>query len=116
MYNVVKIGDKDVPMLAMASANIYYKRVFGRDAIILQADAQSDGERIAFYGEMGYIMAAMAEAKGDKAKLSAMSFDGYIDWLSQFDNGDYTNAIYEIAKTYEGQTKPTSKAKKETAR
>lgn len=116
MFNIVKIGDKDVPMLAMASANIYYKRVFGRDAIVTQADVTTDGERIAFYGEMGYIMAAMAEANGDKSKLNALNFDSYVEWLDQFENSDYTGAIYEIAKVYEGQTKSTSKSKKETAR
>lgn len=115
MFNVVKIGSKDVPMLAMASTNIYYKRVFGRDSIVTQSDVQSDGERIAFYGEMGYIMAMMAEANGDKTKLNALSFDGYIDWLDQFEAADYNRAIVDIAMVYEGQNKATSKEKKDGA-
>lgn len=116
MYSVIKIGDKDVPLLAMASASVYYKRVFGRDAIVAQSDAKTDGETISFYGEMGYIMAAMAEAQGDRAKLNAMSFDKYVEWLDQFESADYNMAILEIAKVYEGQNKTTSESKKETAR
>ena len=33
MFKVVKIGDKEVPMMAMASTDIYYKRVFGEDPL-----------------------------------------------------------------------------------
>lgn len=116
MFNVVKIGEIDVPMLAMASADIYYKRVFGRDAIAAQADSKSDGELISFYGEMGFVMAQMAAANGDRAKLNALNFDSYIDWLDGFETADYHAAITEIAKIYEGQKKASSTPKKEIAR
>lgn len=115
MFNVIKIGEKEVPMLAMASAAIYYKRVFGRDAIITQADAKTDGETIAFYSEMGYIMAMMAKYSDNRAKLNEINLDSYIDWLDQFEASDYNEAIIEIAKIYEGQNKVTSKEKKESA-
>lgn len=116
MFNVVKIGDTDVPMLAMASTDIYYKRVFGRDAIAAQADSKSDGELISFYGEMGFIMAQMAAANGDRAKLNALNFDSYVEWLDSFAVSDYHAAITDIAKIYEGQKKATSNPKKEVAR
>lgn len=113
MFREVKIGDKSVPMLAMASANIYYKRVFGRDAIVAQADAATDGERIAFYGEMGFIMAQMAKAKGDRKALLALNEERYIEWLEQFDASAYNAAIAKIAMVYEGQLSTDSEAKKE---
>lgn len=116
MFNIVKIGEKEVPMLAMASAAIYYKRVFGRDAIVVQADAKTDGELIAFYGEMGYIMAMMAKySSDDRAKLLEMNFDSYIEWLDNFSSSDYNEAIVAIAQIYEGQNKVSSKEKKESA-
>lgn len=115
MFNVVKIGEKEVPMLAMASSAVYYKRVFGRDAIVVQADAKSQGELIAFYGEMGYIMAMMAEANGDRAKLNALNFDGYVEWLEQFNAVDYNTAISSIATLYEGNKRGTSERKKDNA-
>lgn len=112
MFREVKIGEREVPMLAMASANIYYKRVFGRDAIVVQADAATDGQRIAFYGEMGFIMAKMAEAQGDRKALLALNEEKYIEWLEQFDASDYNKAIADIAMVYEGQQAPDSTAKK----
>lgn len=116
MFNIVKIGEKEVPMLAMASAAIYYKRVFGRDAIVVQADAKTDGELIAFYGEMGYIMAMMAKySSDDRAKLLEINFDSYIEWLDNFSSSDYNEAIVSIAQIYEGQNKVSSKEKKESA-
>lgn len=111
MFREVKIGDKTVPMLALASANIYYKRVFGKDALVLQANAETTGERIAFYGEMGFIMAKMAEAQGDRAKLLNLGEEQYIEWLEGFDTGAYNAAIKDMAELYEGQQVTKSKSK-----
>ena len=113
MFREIKIGEKNVPMLAMASANIYYKHVFGKDAIVTQANAESAGERIAFYGEMGFIMAKMAEAKGDRGMLLKLNEESYIEWLDQFEVGDYNGAIKDMAELYEGQQATKSKAKNE---
>lgn len=112
MYSVVKIGDKEVPMLAMASAGVYYRHCFGRDAIMTQADATTPGQRLAFYGEMGYIMAMMAAAQGDRKKLLALNEETYIEWLEQFDAFDYNSAIAEIAMVYEKQNTTTVREKK----
>lgn len=111
MYSIVKIGDKEVPMLAMASSAVYYKRVFGRDPIQMQVDNESNGQRVAFYAEMGYIMAMMAEANRDRDKLRKINMDTYIEWLDQFAAFDYNQAIVQIAQVYEAQQKPTSKGK-----
>lgn len=112
MYKDVKIGDKTVPMLAMASANIYYRHTFGKDAIVVQADATTVGQRLAFYSEMGYIMAMMAEAKGDRGKMMSLNEDSYVEWLDQFEAFDYTAALADIASVYEKQKLTTSKEKK----
>lgn len=114
MYRVVKIGDRDVPMLAMASANIYYKRVFGEDPIKVQADDDSTtGDNVTFAMQMAYIMATMAEAQGNRAQLNAMSIDGYIAFLDQFENGDYIKAVPDFMAVYNGQKNVTSTEKKE---
>lgn len=116
MYKVVKVGEKEVPMLAMASANIYYKRVFGEDPIVLQADKDmSSGENINFCLRMGYILATCAKAKGDRAKLAEMSEDGFLDWLDQFDTAALVEASPEIATVYNGQGRSASVSKKEDA-
>lgn len=114
MFANVKIGDANVPMLAVASVNLYYKRTFGVDPIILQADKEmSAGENIQFYMQMGYIMAQMAAADGDGAKMLNLNEDTYIEWLSRFDNSEYLDAITAISEVYNGQNRPTSKEKKE---
>ena len=33
MYNLVKIGEKTVPMMSMASTDLYYRNIFHEDAI-----------------------------------------------------------------------------------
>ena len=105
MFTNVKIGDANVPMLAVASVNLYYKRTFGVDPIILQADKEmSAGENIQFYMQMGYIMAQMAAADGDGAKMLNLNEDTYIEYL---------DAITAISEVYNGQNQPTSKEKKE---
>lgn len=111
MYSIVKIGEKEVPMLAMASSAVYYKRVFGRDPIQTQVDNESNGQRVAFYAEMGFIMAMMAEANGNRDKLRKLNEDMYVEWLDQFSASDYNQAIVDIAQVYEAQQKPTSKGK-----
>lgn len=112
MYRVINIGEKPVPMLSMASANLYYKRVFHEDPLVLMNDELPAADYIRFGMQMGYIMATMADAKGDRAKLNAMSEDAYAEWLDGFDNADMINASAEAAALYVGQNVPTSKGKK----
>ena len=59
MYKVVKIGDKEVPMLAMASSGIYYKRLFGEDPLKV-VTAQNDGDSTTLRFLMGFILAKQA--------------------------------------------------------
>lgn len=114
MFEVVKIGDKNIPMLAVASANIYYKRVFGEDPIIMQADRDmTAGENIMLFMNMGYIMACLAECKGDMAKMQNLNEDTYCEWVSQFNNADYLDAVTDISAVYNGQNRTASVEKKD---
>ena len=111
------IGEKAVPMIAFASCNIYYKRVFSEDPFVAIASANDDGSSSAplfsFAQQMGYIMARMASANGDRAKLNKMSFDDYVDWLEDFAVSDMLNAMPDIMALYNGQQNTMSKEKKE---
>ena len=42
MYNLVKIGEKTVPMMSMASTDLYYRNIFHEDAIKLQTAKELD--------------------------------------------------------------------------
>lgn len=112
MKTTVKIGDTEVPMMAMASTDIYYNRIFHKDAIRIQTQHASDeGVLINLFAEIGFVMAKQAELKDRKAMLD-LTEDDYLEWLDQFDHGQYIDAIFEIGNIYNGQKKGTSVPKK----
>ena len=115
MYNVVKIGEKDVPMLCLASCDVYYRQIFHEDCIKLQSKSDFDeGDLINFVQRMGFVMAKFAELK-DRKEMLKLTEDSFLDWLDQFDRVDYLNALADIRMTYEGQQIPAADAKKNTA-
>lgn len=111
MYNVVKIGEKDVPMLSMASVDIYYRNIFHEDAIKLQTKVQDEGDIVNFVMRMGFVMAKFAELK-DRKEMNKLNEDAFLDWLDQFERVDYLNALVDVRMTYEGQSVTQSDAKK----
>lgn len=112
MYNEVKIGNKTVPMLCMASCDIYYRNIFHEDPIKLQAANGDDaGSMITFYSQMAFVLAKFAELK-DRKRMSELNEDSFIEWLDQFDHSDLMNALEDVMKTYNGQQVTTSEAKK----
>lgn len=112
MYNVIKIGEKDVPMLCMASTDIYYRNIFHEDAIKLQASNDLDeGDLINFVMRVGFVMAKFAETH-DRKEMNKLNEDSFLDWLDQFDRTEYLQALADIRMTYEGQAVTTSDAKK----
>lgn len=117
MFKVVKIGDKDVPMLGMASANVYYRRIFGADPLLIQDGSKelTPGESINLYMGMGFVMAKMAELKDRQAMLKLNEGD-FIDWLDQFQTDEIIDALLDIASVYNGQNLSLSEKKAEDAR
>ena len=111
MYNVIKIGDRDVPMLSIASVDIYYRNIFHEDAIKLQTREQDEGDLINFVLRMGFVMAKFAELK-DRKEMSKLNEDAFLEWLDQFERSDILNALVDVRLTYEGQSVTHSDAKK----
>ena len=112
MFNIVSIGSERVPMLAMASVDLYYKQIFHEDAVKLQSGKDFDnGDLINFLQKMGFVMAKFAELKDRKSMLK-LNEDAFLDWLDKFERVDYMNALGDIRLTYEGQAVPGSDAKK----
>lgn len=112
MYNIVKIGEHDVPMLSMASVDIYYRNIFHEDAIKLQASGNFDeGDLINFISRMAFVMAKFAELK-DRKEMNKLTEDMFLDWLDQFERQDFINALVDVRMTYEGQVVTNSDAKK----
>ena len=111
MYNVVKIGDKDVPMLAMASVDIYYRNIFHEDPIKLQTKDPDEGDLINFVLKMAFVMAKFAELK-DRKEMNKLNEDSFLDWLDGFERADLLNALVDARLTYEGQSITVADAKK----
>lgn len=112
MYAVIKIGGKDVPMLCMASSDIFYRQIFHEDAIKLQTRENLDtGDQINFVTRMAFVMAKYAELK-DPKEMKKLNEDAFLDWLDQFDRGEFYAAFESILRLYEGQTVTAADAKK----
>lgn len=115
MFDKVRIGDRDIPMLSMASTNIYYKRVFGEDPIILQADRDmTPGEGVNFAQQLAFIMAKQAQANGDRKQMLALNEESYLEWLDQFDGVDLQNALEDVMRVYRKDLAVSSTEKKPT--
>lgn len=112
MYAVIKIGDRDVPMLCMASSDIYYRQIFHEDAIKLQTRENVDtADQINFITRMAFVMAKYAELK-ERKEMMKLNEDAFLDWLDQFDRADFYAAFESILRLYEGQSVTASDAKK----
>lgn len=109
MFRIVKIGDRDVPMLAMASVDVYYKRIFNEDPI--KAQMRGDEAVVEFAYRMGFVMAMFAE-KRDRKEMLKLNEDNYLDWLDGFYRADLMEALGEIVNVYESQKAPSSTEKK----
>ena len=111
MYNIVRIGDKNVPMMSKASVDHYYKVIFNEDPIKLQTSDPDVGAMFVFMQKMGFVMAKFAEVKESK-EMHKLNEDSFYEWLDGFERTDITNALEDIQATYEGQSITHSTAKK----
>lgn len=111
MYNLVSIGDKEVPMMAMASVDVYYRNIFHEDPVKREAALDDAADAVDFYTRMGFVMAKFAELKS-REKMKELREDDFIDWLDGFDRMDMANALTDVQKTYNGQAVTHADAKK----
>lgn len=78
MYREVKLGSHTVPMVANAATVIRYRQIFGRDLLLMFSKADTE---MTFTGELAFVMAKQAE----KADMSRLNIESYIEWAEQFD-------------------------------
>ena len=114
MYKEVRIGDKTIPMLSMASVDLYYKNTFGVDPVKLQTSDPDSGDMINFIVRMGFIMAEFAKRKSRKEMLK-LNEEAFYDWMDEFPREELYDMekLMEIQGVYEGNLVSTSESKKE---
>lgn len=113
MYREIKIGNTTVPMLANGATPVRYRMVFGKDIISEFQNAEEDSGRAASsVSELAFIMNKAAEAQENKAILTSLNQEAFVEWLEQFEPLDLTMAAEEIVDLYMGNEKTTSELKK----
>lgn len=114
MFKEIKIGDKQVPMLANAATPIRFRQVFGKNLLKYFIGNESQEETAAMAGELAYIMAKA----GEGADMNKLSIEDYIVWLEQFDAMAFVNVdtVMEIMEVYQGNMDGGSRAKKNQGR
>lgn len=109
MYDTIRIGDRDVGMLANAASSYIYKQVFHEDLLKKFQNMETDpDEQI---GEkMGFIFAKQAEVK-NPSELMKLTMTDFLEWLSEFDPLDIFFESDKIAELYQRQKKESSAPK-----
>lgn len=118
MLRTVKIGEKEINLLANAATPIRYKMVFGEDVMVafnqINQEKRDTGEILDITSQLAFIMNRQAEC--NKTELKSMTKDTYIEWLEDFDSMDFVNASEAIINAYLGTTGTTSKSKNVASR
>lgn len=109
MREVIKIGDKDVEMVANAASPYIYKNLFNEDFLLL---IQSKEPPVDLFVKMGFILSKQAEGLEHK-KLMDLKQDDFLTWLEQFDATAPLEATGDISSFYFKNTKTNSVPKKE---
>ena len=110
---IVKIGSKDVDMLANAASPVIYRRIFQKD-FLLQMDPKGEIDTNAL-SEMGYVMSLQTQMTF-KEIVDTISQDDYYTWLEQFEAFDVMMACNAIFALFKGQEKTLVSKKKRTHR
>ena len=109
MKGTVKIGGKDVGMVANAASPYIYKQIFHED--FLQKLQASEPETDLFQ-RMGFVMAKQYEMS-ELSDLMKLSEEDFFGWLMGFESMDIIYATEDIADIYLAQQKATVVPKSE---
>lgn len=120
MYKEIKIGSKTVPMTANAATEYRCKQVFNQPVLqefmkiqpILanneELSPQQQDILVDMSAKLGFIMAKQAE----KADMTTLNEESYIEWLEDFEPMDLFVASGSIVGLWIGQKATTVKPKK----
>lgn len=104
MKGTVKIGSKEVGMVANAASPYIYKQIFHEDFLAKIQEKTPDAD---LFQKMGFVFAKQNEIEkiSDLVKLTE---EVYLEWLTGFEPLDILLATKEIADLYYRQRKGTA--------
>ena len=111
MFKTIRIGDKDVGMLANAASPYIFKQVFHEDLLKKFAEMETDLDQ-SIGEKLGFVFAKQAETD-DISALMKLNMDNFLTWLYGFDPLDVYMASEEIVGLYQEQKGSTSVPKEE---
>ena len=109
MKGTVKIGTKDVGMIANAASPYIYKQVFREDFLNKLQQSTPDVDT---FQKMAFVMAKQYETS-NMAELMKLTEEDFWAWLLEFESMDVIYATDAIANLYLAQTQTTSVPKSE---
>ena len=107
MTDIIKIGNKDVGMMASGSSIRIYRRIFGRD---FMTETQEDPPDTGIYQDMGFVMAMQYEVGSHQADKKTI--EDYYNWCDQFTPLELYNAQPAIISLWAKSSESTSNPKK----
>lgn len=114
MKGTVKIGEREIPMLANGATNIYYRQLTHKDLLSFftknSKQTVDDAENIDMLMPLAFVMAMQAEGK------TSLSNDDYVEWLAQFEPLQVEMALDSVMNIYTANKATTSTAKKNNPR
>lgn len=97
MYKKIKIDGTDMELLANAATPFRFRQVFQKDLMAVFANEErAQREGLEVVTELAYIMNKQAQ----KADLSKLSFDDFIEWLEGFGPMAFVEASEDIIGVY----------------
>ena len=107
MKGTIKLGVNDVEMVANAASPFIYRSIFKEDFL---AKTQEENPDAGIIQKMGFVMVNQAKT-GKMSELLSLTYDDFLEWLTQYDPLDLIEASGDISDLYMAQTKTLSNPK-----
>ena len=88
----ILIGEQPVKMCGNAATPIRFKQVFHQDLLMNFKGMTTDEFDTDMLKQLAYIMSAQAEG----ADFRALTFETFVEWMSQFEEMDFLEKVGEI--------------------
>lgn len=105
MYKKINIDGREVELSANAATPFRFKQTFQKDLLAVFSNEEiAQKEGIEVVSELAYIMNKQAE----KADMSKLSFEDFIEWLEGFGPMAFVEASEDIIAVYTDSSKSSS--------